>query len=107
MATYVYLYQGGGMPETKEQQDAVMAAWGAWYGELGDAVIDGGNPFGASREVAADGTSSGQARSNLSGYTIVSADSLDAAAKMAAGCPVLTDGGRVEVYETFDVSQPA
>jgi hypothetical protein len=39
----------------------------------------------------------------LSGYSVVSADSLDAATKMAAGCPVLTDGGIVEVYETFDV----
>lgn len=107
MATYVYLYQGGGMPETKEEQDAVMARWGAWYGELGDAVTDGGNPFGPSREVVADGTSSSEARSKLSGYTIVSADSLDAATKMAAGCPVLTGGGRVEVYETFDVTQPA
>jgi hypothetical protein len=35
----------------------------------------------------------------------VSADSLDAATKMAAGCPVLSDAGRVEVYETFDVTQ--
>lgn len=105
MATYVYLYQGGGIPETKDEQDAVMAAWGAWYGELGTAVTDRGNPFGASREVTSDGTSTQDARSNLSGYTIVSADSLEAATKMAAGCPVLSDGGRVEVYETFDVTQ--
>ena len=105
MATYVYLYQGGGIPETQEQQDAVMAAWGAWYGELGDAVVDGGNPFGPSREVAADGSSRDGARSHFTGYTIVSADSLDAATKMAAGCPVLSDAGRVEVYETFDVTQ--
>ena len=106
MATYVYLYQGGGIPETQEQQDAVMAAWGVWYGELGAAVVDGGNPFGPSREVGSDGSSNDAARSQLTGYTVVSADSMDTATRMAAGCPVLTDGGRVEVYETIDVPRP-
>jgi hypothetical protein len=37
------------------------------------------------------------------GYTIVSADSLDAAAELAKGCPILDDGGSVSVYETFQV----
>ncbi len=104
MATYVYLYEGGGIPDTQEQQDAVMAAWGEWYGKLGSAVTDGGNPFGPSRQVSADGSSSDGAQSRLSGYTIVTADSLDAATSMAAGCPVLSDGGRVEVYETIDMT---
>ena len=45
MTNYVLLYSGGKMPETEEQQQAVMAAWGAWYGKMGDAVVDGGNPF--------------------------------------------------------------
>jgi hypothetical protein len=37
------------------------------------------------------------------GYTIISADSLDQAAQLAKGCPVLHSGGEVTVYETFDV----
>jgi hypothetical protein len=103
MAKYVFAYRGGGMPETEEEQQAVMAAWGKWYGELGEAVVDGGNPFGPSATVSADGSTTEGGASKLSGYTIVSGDSLDAATKMAAGCPVLTGGGTVEVYETFDV----
>ena len=38
-----------------------------------------------------------------SGYTVVKADSLDAEAGMAQGCPVLASGGQVSVYETFPV----
>ena len=40
MADYVLLYSGGTMPETKEEQDAVMAAWNAWFGELGGTLKD-------------------------------------------------------------------
>ena len=102
MTNYVLAYRGGGMPETEEQQ-AVLGAWGTWYENLGSAVVDGGNPFGPSKSVASDGKISDGAGSRLSGYTVLRADSLDAAADLAKGCPVLTSGGEVEVYETFDV----
>ena len=35
MSDYVLLFGGGSMPETKEEQDAVMAAWNAWFEEMG------------------------------------------------------------------------
>ena len=79
MSNYVFVYSGGSIPETEEEQNAVMAAWGAWYGGLGQAVVDGGNPFGPSTSVASDGSVSQGAPSALSGYTVISADSLDAA----------------------------
>jgi hypothetical protein len=55
MAKFVYLYTGGSMAETPEAQQQARAAWGAWVGELGEAIIDGGNPFGASASVGTDG----------------------------------------------------
>jgi len=45
MANFVLLYTGGGMPETEAEQAAALQAWGAWYGQLGSDVVDGGNPF--------------------------------------------------------------
>ena len=98
MGKYVLVYQGGAMAETEEAQQAAMAAWGAWFGSLGGAVVDGGAPFGASTAVGG-----GAARAGLTGYSILAADDLDAAAKLAEGCPILNDGGTVEVYETIDV----
>ena len=103
MTNYVLVYSGGGIPETEEEQNAVMAAWGAWYGGLGQAVVDSGNPFGPSTSVASDGSISQGAPSALSGYTVISADSLDAATERANDCPILTSGGRVDVYETFQI----
>lgn len=103
MSTYVLAYTGGGMAETEEEQAAVMAAWGAWMGGLGDAIIDAGNPFGPSAVVASDGAVSQGAPSGLTGYSIITADSLDVAITQVKDCPVLASGGAVEVYEAFPV----
>jgi hypothetical protein len=103
MTNYVLVYSGGGIPETEAEQNAVMAAWGAWYEGLGQAVVDGGNPFGPSMSVASDGSVRQGAPSALSGYTVIAADSLDAATEHAKSCPILASGGRVDVYETFQI----
>lgn len=104
MSDYVLLYQGGSMPETEEAQKQAMAGWDAWFATLGSALKDGGNPFsGASKTIAADGAVSDGGGGSASGYTIVQADSLDAAVTLAKGCPVLQGGAGITVYETFDV----
>jgi hypothetical protein len=47
--------------------------------------------------------SNGGAASGLTGFSVISADSLDAAAALVAKCPVLQSGGKVDVYETIEV----
>jgi hypothetical protein len=92
------------MPETEAEQAAVMAAWDAWYAQLGAAIIDGGAPLGMSKTVAADGSvSTGGGANPLSGYTIVGADDLDGAVALAKGCPILSSGGTIEVAETLEM----
>jgi len=104
MAKYLLAYHGGGMPETEEEQAAVMAAWGAWMGGLGAALTDPGNPVGAATTVAADrSTSAGGGSNPVTGYGIVEADSMDAAVALVNGCPMLDGGGSVEVCETIDM----
>lgn len=103
MANYLLAYHGGGMPETPEQQAAVMQAWMTWMGALGSAVIDGGNPVGATKVVGSTGAvTDGGGANPVTGYSILQADSLEAAVKLAQGCPVLAAGGSVEVCETFN-----
>jgi len=102
MAKYVLVYHGGGMPETEEEGAKVMAAWDAWYGELGESIVDGGNPFGQTRNVTTEGVS-GANDSPASGYTIITAADIDDAAAKAKGCPILDSGGSIEVAETIDM----
>ena len=53
--------------------------------------------------MTADGSVSQGAASGLTRGTIISADTLEAATARAKGCPILADGGRVDVYETYQI----
>lgn len=104
MPKYVLAYHGGSLPENEADQATVMAAWGAWFGSLGDAVVDGGNPTGPSQTLASDGsTTVGGGANPISGYSLINATDLDAAVSLAKGCPVLASGGTIEVAETIEM----
>jgi hypothetical protein len=101
---YVLVYKGGGgMAPDEAARQQIMDAWGRWFGSLGEALVDGGNPFGPSASVSAGGSVSQGATSGLTGYSIIKSDTLQQATDSARGCPILADGGSVEVYETFPV----
>jgi hypothetical protein len=105
MANYVLIYSRGSMPQSEAERAASMQAWGAWYGGLGNALVDPGNPFTPkAKSIASNGTvSDAPVGTMASGYTVIKADSLDEAVEMARNCPVLQTGGQVSVYETFKV----
>jgi hypothetical protein len=99
---YLLVYHGGQMPETPEEGAKVMATWNAWFATLGDAVVDGGNPVSQVRTIGNNGTVSNGALNPASGYSVIKADSLDAAVALAKGCPILNGGlGSIEVAETI------
>ncbi|MEO8953475.1 MAG: hypothetical protein ACR2H5_08950 [Ktedonobacteraceae bacterium] len=101
MANFVLLYSGGSMAESEVEQAAVMDAWGAWMGGLGSALVDGGNPFTpTAKSVTSNGkVSDGPVGTLATGYSIIKAESLTDAAEKAKGCPVLSSGGQISVYE--------
>ena len=102
MANYLLVYHGGSMPETPEEGAKVTKAWTDWFGALGDAVVDGGNPVSQVKTIHANGSVTDGGTNPSSGYSVIRADSLDHAVKLAKGCPVLAGGASVEVAETFN-----
>ena len=104
MPKFVFVYHGGTMPETKEEGEAVMAKWGAWMQGIGADLADGGNPVGMSKTVFADRVEDNGGANPISGYTVVSADTMDDATRMAQACPMVKDGsGSVEVAEIHEM----
>lgn len=101
MPKYHLTYTGGRTPESDEEAAAVMGAWNQWFRDLGDAVVDGGNPLGPVQTI----TPGGAVRDggDVTGYSIIAADDLSDAVTKAKGCPILTDGGSVEVGECVDM----
>jgi hypothetical protein len=103
MPKFVYAYTGGAMATTPEEQQQAMEAWMGWFGTLGSSVLEVGNPFAAGCTVASDGSVSDGGSAGLTGYSVIEAQDLSAAAAMAKGCPVLAHGGGVEVYEAHPI----
>jgi hypothetical protein len=104
MAKFLFVYHGGKPATDPAERKAGMDAWGAWFGALGAAVIDGGNPIGPSSTVRADGSLvPGGGANPASGYSLISAASLEDAHAKARGCPLLKAGGTIEIAEAFDM----
>ena len=103
MANFLLVYTGGSMPASDAERTKVMDAWGAWFGRLGPAVVDPGNPIGPkAKSISSDGSvHDGAVGTAASGYSILKADSLNQAVELAKGCPVLESGAKISVYETF------
>ena len=104
MAKYLVTYSGGAQPDGMTEADTakVMQAWNDWYGGLGDAVVDFGNPTGASKVIVPGGVVS-DGGPGITGYSLISADSLDAAAEACRNHPHLDADGTITIHETFDI----
>ena len=97
MAKFLYLYHGGGAPASAEEGQKVMQAWMAYFGRMGDKIVDGGAPLAPSRAVA------GAPSSGCTGYSIIEAASLDDATALTDGHPHLMSGGSIEVCEALPI----
>ncbi|MBV1864056.1 MAG: hypothetical protein KUG74_06425 [Rhodobacteraceae bacterium] len=100
MSKFILVYYGGGEITSPEQGAAHMAAWQAWMQGLGEAVVDPGMPAGASKTVSAEGVVDG---GEVSGITVLQADTMAAAVEMAQACPHLDLGGTIEVAQAMDM----
>ena len=104
MAKYLFVYHGGKNPESEAEVAEVLDSWGAWFGSMGTAVVDGGNPVGMSSTVNEDGSVTDNGGSNpATGYSLIEAPDLDDALAKARGCPILSAGGTVELAEAIDM----
>ena len=98
MTNYVLAFRSA--PDRAVPEGA-LEAWGAWFGQLGPAIADRGNRVGnVTRLDAADAASGAEI---LTGYMVISADSMASAATLAKGCPGLAYGVSVEVAEVVDM----
>lgn len=104
MPDIVFAYHGGSMPDTPEEGAKIMAAWQAWLGGMGDALVNPGAPVGMSKTVSANGITDDGGANPLSGFTVVKANDIAAACELAKGCPMVVAGsGSVEVAQVHEM----
>src|SRR5260370_16010846 len=87
MANFVLLYSGGSAGATEAERGKVMEAWGAWFGKLGDKIVDAGNPFAShAKNVSNGGTGhDGPIGTPANAYSTLKADFLHCSAHPAPG----------------------
>ncbi len=97
MGKYVYIYYAGTASDGGNAEE-----WGKWFGQLGDKLVDGGNPFGeGGQAISKDGVMAVKDHP-ATGYSIVKAGSMDEATELAKGCPLMSaKDGAVCVYEAL------
>ncbi len=102
MSMYMLLYSGGHIPETEEETKRVRDAWAAWLAGIGDALVDG-NPFTPNaKSLSPDGAlSDGPVGPMATGYSLITAGSMDEAVAMAGGCPVKLSDASISIFEVM------
>ena len=107
MGRYVVLYlaSAGAMEEmaytTPEQMKEGMSLWMDWARRCGDGLVDLGAPLGRGQRLGVSGNSSSD--SDVVGYSVLEAESMDAAKALLDGHPHLewTAGCHIEVHEVL------
>lgn len=99
MPQYLIAYLGGDPPANPDEGRRHFARYREWLQSLGDAAVSPANPFRETHRVHPDGSTSAGSAIAMSGYTLIEADSIDAALAIARRCPFLEIGGTLEVSE--------
>jgi len=103
MPQYVIVYLGGDQPSSPEEGKEHMSKYMDWLSSLGDSAVSPANPLKNTSTVNSDGTVTAGGTTKMSGYTIIEADSMDAAISIAKSCPFLDIGGSLEVSELMQM----
>lgn len=104
MPEFLYLYRGGRRGRTPEESDQIMQQWLTWMKDLTASgnLKDAGQPLEEQGKVVRDKSSVtdgpfAEAKDLVGGFTLVEAGTIERAAELARGCPILNVGGTVEV----------
>jgi hypothetical protein len=92
MKKYMLLHFGFEKPTPE-----IMRAWGKWFESIADRTVENGGFHGGAREISKSITQDlPMNMDSITGYTIITAESLDEAEKIAQGNPYIAS---IRVYE--------
>lgn len=103
MKQYVLVYLGGNQPPSPEEAEKHFKKYMDWLSGLGESVVIPTIPLKDTTTVDSDGTVREGGSSAMSGFSIIRADSMEAALSIAQACPFLEIGGSLEVSEMMEM----
>lgn len=103
MTQFVLVYLGGNQPTNPEEAGKHFEKYMEWLASLGDSVVIPTIPLKDTTTVSPDGAIKEGGSSAMSGFSIIKADSMEAALSIAQACPFLEIGGSLEVSELMEM----
>jgi hypothetical protein len=107
MAKFMLIYRDSvpaPTPPSPEEMQGFLALWGEWFQQCGASIVDGGDALAPTgRVLGAGGTVTDgpyiEGKEMLGGYSVVQADSYEAAVEIAKLCPIAKIGMQIEIRE--------
>jgi len=107
MNEFALIFRSEALPERRfspDEMQAIMQQWQSWMGDMAakGQLANGGNRLGSDGKtvrpsaVVTNGPYA-EIKEMITGFIVVKAENIDAAAELAKGCPILPAGGNVEV----------
>ena len=98
MKKFVLLHYGFVTPTPE-----IMEAWTDWHASIGDRLVEMCGPFAPGVEITRTGVNElAGGLEAMTGYSVIHADSMDAAVEIAKACPSITS---VRVYEVMSMQK--
>jgi hypothetical protein len=90
-------------PTRIAQEAKGMKVWGDWVATHAKVIVDNGSPLGKTKRAARNGVS--DIKNSIAGYTIVKAESHEAAARLFENHPhfAIFPGDSVEIMECLPI----
>ena len=103
MKQFVLVYLGGNQPQNSAEANKHFEKYMGWLTSLGDSVVVPTIPLKDTTTVSPDGTIKEGGSVAMSGFSVIKADSMEAALSIAQACPFLEIGGSLEVSEMMQM----
>jgi hypothetical protein len=106
VAKFLYVYYGGASGTTPKEIEKSTMEWMEWFKTMGRGLVDAGAPTMPGKTVSSTGVRATGSAGMVTGYTVVSAASMDEAAKMAKDAPGIDEGMKVAIYPLVEMMGP-
>lgn len=104
MSYYLITYLGTPAQMSPEEGQEHMKQYQTWLANLGEAAVSPMNPIKNTRTISSDGAVTNGGSTTMSGFTIIEAESDDAAMDITKSCPFLEVGGSLELSELIKMT---
>ncbi len=107
MAKFLLIYRDSAEPRTQpspEEMQGFLAMWGSWFEKFGPKILDGGDGLLPTGRVLQPGgeIANGpyvEAKEMIGGYSVIEAETYEAAVEVAKECPIAKIGGAIEIRQ--------